>query len=596
MRQVKFNPIYDKFPMGGSVEGEEVTFTLRLSHSLKYQKVEFSLINDKTSERSWFEMEKIAEDECFSTYQFKHKFSAGIYWYHFEILYYGEKTYIIQNDDFDAELSSTLTTSFAQIVAKKEKVNYSKGLIYHIFVDRFCKSGEVKVRKPLIERKDWGGDIQKNTKDPIIINQETFCGNLQGIIDKLDYIKSLGTDMIYLSPIFSSNSYHKYDTADYTHIDEMFGGDEVFQKLIDEAKKRDIVILLDGVFNHTGSDSIYFNKEKRFSDDEGAYNSKKSKYFDWYNFEKWPDKYECWWGISTLPCVNEDCEEYLDFIAGKEGIIEKYMKMGIVGFRLDVADELSNHFLHKIEHRIKSFGRDKLVIGEVWEDASIKSAYGVRKNYFNNGILDGVMNYPLKNGILSYIETKNERELVRNMYTLLDHYPKNAQYNQMNIIGSHDSRRIATLIEEITKDEEQQFKLLKIASLLQYAFIGNPALFYADERGAKGGRAPLSRVCFPWEKVDTKEEKWYKQLGSLRKSPILRKGDFKMLFADDGVVVFEREYSGDKMIFATNLSCDDFEIEVEEAKDLLTNKKVQKQYILQPFEIAVLKVKGEKND
>ena len=593
MKQVLFNPIYDKFPRGGSMEGEEVTFTLRLSHSLRYQKVEISLINDKTGERSWFEMQKADEDDNFATYQFTKKFEAGIFWYHFELMYYGEKTYIVQNEDFDSELSQTLTTSFAQIVAKKSHINYSKGVIYHIFVDRFCKSGKVKVREPLIERKDWGGAIQKNTTDPIKINQEAFCGNLQGVIDKLDYIKSLGTDMIYLSPIFSSNSYHKYDTADYTQVDEMFGGNETFQKLIDEAKKRGIDILLDGVFNHTGSDSIYFNKEKRFSGDEGAYNSKKSKYFDWFNFERWPDKYESWWGILTLPCVNEDCEEYLDFIAGKGGIIEKYMKMGIKGFRLDVADELSNHFLHKIEHRIKEFGSDKLVIGEVWEDAAIKSSYGVRKNYFTSGILDGVMNYPLKNGILSYIETKNEKELVRNMYALLDHYPKNAQYNQMNIIGSHDSRRIATLIEEITKDKEEQFKLLQIATLLQYGFIGNPALFYADERGAKGGRAPLSRVCFPWEKVDTREEKWYKLLGSLRKSPILKKGNFNLLFADDGVVVFEREYNGDKMIFATNLSSDDFEISLKSAKDMLTGKTAIGEYIVKANNFAILKVKGE---
>ena len=594
MKQVKFNPIYDKFPRGGSMESEEVTFTLRLSHSLKYHKVEFSLINDKTGERNWFEMQKIDEDDSFSIYQFKKKFDAGIYWYHFELLYYGEKTYIVQNDDFDAKLSSTLSTSFAQIVAKKEKVNYSKSVIYHIFVDRFCRSGKVKVRDCFIERKDWGGDIQKNTTDPVAINQEVFCGNLQGVIDKLDYIKSLGADLIYLSPIFSSNSYHKYDTANYQEVDEMFGGDKVFQTLIDEAKKRNIGILLDGVFNHMGSDSIYFNKDKRFAGDPGAYHSKKSKYIDWFNFIEWPKKYDSWWGVPTLPTANENCGEYLDFIAGKGGIIEKYMNMGIAGFRLDVADELSNHFLHKINHRIKSFGSDKLVIGEVWEDAAVKSAYGVRKNYFNSGILDGVMNYPLKNGILSYIETGNVTELVRNMYTLLDHYPKNAQYNQMNIIGSHDSRRIATLIEGITKDKEKQFKLLQIASLLQYAFIGNPALFYADERGAKGGRAPLSRVCFPWERVDTREEKWYKLLGNLRKSPILKKGNFNLLFAGEGVVVIEREYNGNKMIFVTNLSNYEFEIEVKKAKDILTNKRVEDKLVVRPCDIAILGVKGEK--
>jgi len=591
--QIKFNPIYDKKPRGASVEGEKVKFTLRLYHSFLCDQLDFVQINDRTNEVVKKKMLKTEENEDFSTYEIETSFDCGIYWYHFEIMYMGRCTYVVQDLEYNGILSQSLTTSFTQIVTKKTKAIESAGLIYHIFVDRFCKVGAVKVREGFTKRRDWGGELQKNTTDPVKLNQEVFCGNLQGVISKLDYLKSLGVDTIYFSPIFTANSYHKYDTADYEEIDPMLGGNKTFKKLIEEAKKRNISVLLDGVFNHTGSDSIYFNKGGRYGEG-GAYNSKKSKFFDWYNFSDWPNKYDSWWGISTLPAVNDKNENFSDFITGKKGVIANWLNTGIKGFRLDVADELSNEFLHKIYNRIKAFGQDKLVLGEVWEDASIKSAYGVRKNYFTYNLLDSVMNYPLKNGILSYIRTGDERDLVRNIYMLLDHYPKNALSNLMNIVGTHDTRRIATVIDEVAKDEDKKFALLKVATLIQFGFPGVPSLFYGDERGVKGGSAPLCRVCFPWEKVDTKQEKWYKFLGKLRKQNVLKKGDFNLVFAGNGVVVFERCYKNQKLVFASNLSDFEFEIKVSKAKELISNEDVEKDYILKSNKVAVFKIIGEK--
>ncbi len=590
---IKFNPIYDKIPRGASVEGEEVKLVLRLSHAVSYDLVKFVVIDDHTGKTIQIPMTKVSEDENYATFEVYYVFEKGIYWYHFEIFNMGKCTYVVQNDIFDGVESDTLTTSFAQIVTKKMKITKNHNLIYHIFVDRFCKVGSALLREGFTERKDWGGEIQKNTTNPIKINQEVFGGNLKGVIKNLEYIKSLGVDLIYLSPIFTANSYHKYDTANYKEIDPMFGSESIFKQLVVEAKKLGIGVILDGVFNHTGSDSIYFNKNKRY-DEIGAYNSKESKYFNWYNFTDWPEKYNSWWGINTLPAVKENNENFAEYITGKNGVIDKWMGCGIDGFRLDVVDELSNSLLTKISNKIKSFGSDKLVLGEVWEDASIKQAYGQRRSYFVDRQIDSVMNYPLKNGILAYLATGNERELVRRFYMLLDHYPANAQHNLMNIVGTHDSKRIATEIDEITDDEEKKFALLKIATVIQYGFLGSPSIFYGDERGVKGGEAPLCRVCFPWKKVDTREEKWYKLLGAIRRSLVIKKGDFNLLFAENGVVVFERTLKEERIIFAVNMSGEDFMLEFDSAKDLLSNKTLQKSYVIEPNGVAIIKLLGEK--
>lgn len=592
MKELIFNPVYNKLPRGASEEGNKVIYTLNLCHSIPCEKIMFVAIYDDSGKTIKIPMEKIDEDEIYATYQASHIFEKGIYWYHFEIEHNGKCTYVVQSNNLDGVLHNSLTTSFAQIVTKKTYKTTNFKLIYHVFVDRFCKSGEVKVRDCFVQRKDWGGILQKNTKDPVKLNQEVFCGNLQGVIDKLDYLKNLGVDLIYLSPIFSSNSYHKYDTSSYMEVDEMLGGDKVFRKLVEEAKKKKIDILLDGVFNHTGSDSIYFNKNKTFNI-VGAYNSQQSKYFDWYHFTEWPTKYDAWWGVPTLPKVNQHSSSYVDFITGQNGVIDKWMNYGIKGFRLDVVDELSNDFLSMISEKIKSFGKDKLIIGEVWEDASIKKAYNVRKKYFIDDQLDSVMNYPLKNGIISYVCTGNEKALVNNIHMLLDHYPKKVLSNLMNIIGTHDSKRIFTCIKEVTDDPLRQSACLKIASMIQYSFPGIPTIFYGDEREVEGGEAPLCRVCFPWERVDTESEKWYKFLGKLRNKSAIRSGEFELLYANSGVIVFSRYDQKEKYIFASNLSQDSFYLAIKHGEELTTNKEFSDEIEVSPNGMAIVRVLGD---
>lgn len=593
MNKVVFNPLYNKFPRGASKEGEEVSFLLSLANSIVAEEVNFVYISDEFGDEKVVHMSFVDSDENFNRYEAKVVFAKGIYFYHFEILSKQNKVFVCQDELFNGELSEKLTSSFAQVVVVDEKVNVTDGIIYQIVVDRFCKEGNVKPREPFVKRKDWGGNIEKNTTDRVLLNKEVFCGNLKGITSKLQYLKSLGVSILYLSPIFLANSYHKYDTASYMQVDPMFGGEKELKNLVDEGKRVGINIVLDGVFNHTGDDSIYFNKESRYGD-VGAYNSKDSKYFDWFKFTLWPEEYACWWGVPTLPEVNAENNDYIDFITGEDGVIEKWMKYGIKGFRLDVVDELPNKFLESVSTKIRKLNKKAYIIGEVWEDASIKISYGERRKYFVDNQIDSVMNYPLKNGILSYVLTGNEREYLKNVSMLLDHYPKSALQNLMNIIGTHDSKRFWSVLEERTQDDEEKFKLLKIATTLQYSFIGNPAIFYGDERELCGGEAPLCRVCFPWNKNGTRGEKWYKFLAKVRKNKALKSGEFDLLFADNGVIVCERKSSNEKILFVTNLSGDDFVVSFDKAQNMIDNQQVEREYVVPNMDIAILKIMEEK--
>src|SRR5699024_12080652 len=177
-------------------------------------------------------------------------------------------------------------------------------------------------------------------------------------------------------------------------IAPLLGTEKDFKTLCAEAKKRGIRVVLDGVFSHTGDDSVYFNRAGRYKT-LGAYNSKESPYYPWYSFTEFPDKYKSWWGFDTLPEVNEACSEYLDFITGENGVARKWLKLGASGWRLDVADELPDVFLDALNRAVKAEKPDAVLIGEVWEDATTKWAYGVRRRYLLGGPLESVMNYPV---------------------------------------------------------------------------------------------------------------------------------------------------------------------------------------------------------
>ncbi len=266
---------------------------------------------------------------------------------------------------------------------------------------------------------------------------------MKGVISKLSYLKSLGVTAIYLNPIFEAHSNHRYNTADYLKIDPLLGNEEDFRALCAEAAKLGMGIILDGVFNHTGDDSVYFNRYGRYPG-LGAAQSRDSAYFTWYDFQKWPEQYRCWWNFTTLPGVNENNPAFAEFVTGKGGVLEHWLAAGASGFRLDVADELPTPFLEKIRRTIKAAKPEALLVGEVWEDASNKTSYGERRHYLEGNELDGVMNYPFRNAIIAFLKGSGAQAFKEAVMTILEHYPKPCIDVLMNLLGTHDTPRILT--------------------------------------------------------------------------------------------------------------------------------------------------------
>jgi len=436
------------------------------------------------------------------------------------------------------------------------------GTIYHIFVDRFAASGKYAPKAGAKINRDWENGVPEfaEYRGAHIDNVEFFGGDLDGAADKLEYIASLGVTTVYLSPVFDAPSNHKYDTSDYMKVDSMFGGDEALKRFIDKARERGISVILDGVFNHTGDDSVYFDRYHRHGE-LGACNSMKSLYFEWYNFRSYPDDYECWWNIKILPRVDSSCDSFREFVLGDGGVVEKYMSMGAAGFRLDVADELSDVFLEEFRKKVKSEREDALVIGEVWEDASNKIAYSARRRYFKGRQLDSVMNYPLREGVIGFIKHGDHETLKNTLETVYRHYPKCVSDSLMNFLGTHDTERIITVLAGITDDgktpaelskikltpdeRERGRRLVKCAWSIIATSYGVPSIFYGDEAGLEGYHDPFCRRPFPWGNEDVVLEDFYKRIGSFRKcESIFREGLFRVVHSSENEFVTERSENG----------------------------------------------------
>ncbi|NLJ58722.1 MAG: glycoside hydrolase family 13 protein [Tissierellia bacterium] len=452
------------------------------------------------------------------------------------------------------------------------------GIIYHIFVDRFYRRKVIPKEGALI--RNWGETPHYLPDEKgEILNNDFFGGNLEGIKEKLPYIASLGVSIIYLSPIFEAYSNHKYDTGDYHKIDPMFGEEDTLKELCHQAKKYGIYIILDGVFSHTGSNSIYFNKNASYHS-LGAYQSKDSPYYEWYTFNKWNDNYVSWWGIETLPEINENNPSYIEFITGENGVIQHWQKLGVMGWRLDVADELPDEFLHTLRTSIKKEKEDRLIIGEVWEDAANKYSYNKLKGYLLGEQLDSVTNYPLRNGIIQYVKNKDCTLLYNTMNKIMETYPPYTINCLMNILGTHDTERILTVLgskflpssksqmaESKLSEEELKkgIKLLKIASLLQFTLPGIPCIYYGDEVGLEGWKDPFNRRCYPWGNENKEILNHYKFLAHLRRNNIFREGEYKCLIHDRGIFVFERYKDTNRIVIAVNLSSEETTLKFEES-------------------------------
>ncbi|MGM9614449.1 MAG: glycoside hydrolase family 13 protein [Oscillospiraceae bacterium] len=405
---------------------------------------------------------------------------------------------------------------------------------YQIFPDRFAKAGECDLTEKLTPYSVQPfAEFVPGTKDA----SDFAGGNLRGILEKLDYLAGLGVRVLYMNPIFLAASNHRYDTADYTRIDPMLGTEADFAALCEAAHARGMKVVLDGVFSHTGKDSVYFDALHRFG---GGAVSKGtgSKYYKWYNFQYFPDKYDAWWGVESLPNVNELEPSYREFILGENGVVARWLRLGADGYRLDVADELPDAFIAELRERVRMEKPDAVVIGEVWEDASVKEAYGVRRKYFTAAELDGVINFPFRKAILDFASGADDGAALREtVMTLAENYPAGALDCTMTILGNHDTERVGTLLPERNTR--------RAAVFLQFALPGAPVIYYGDEAGLNGGRDPMNRLPFPWGREDAELQALYRELARQKnENPALRTGDIRFLEAADGVLRFTRTGGG----------------------------------------------------
>ena len=479
-------------------------------------------------------------------------------------------------------------------------IGFSGGIIYHIFVDRFSRSGKTAVREGGV-LADFSHGIPEYPSFPgaPLKNNTFWGGDLYGIIEKLDYISSLGANIIYLSPIFDSPSNHKYDTGDYQRVDSALGGDDALRALIREAHARGMKIILDGVFNHTGADSVYFNKYGNYSS-LGAYQSKCSEYYDWYEFSDYPNKYTCWWDIDILPRINTRFHKCSDFFVGENGIISKYTRMGIDGFRLDVADELSDEFISKIKSRMEAEMPGSILYGEVWEDASNKVAYSERKKYYLGEELDGVMNYPLRKGIIDYVLYGFTDTLRYALTEVMQNAPKEIRDHQMNLLGSHDTVRIITalggeaavelsnseLVHKRMSDDiyEVAKSRLKLAYTILATLPGIPSIFYGDEVGLQGYSDPFNRMPYPWGKEDKEILDFYKKIGIIRRGEsVYKEGSFSLISLTPKKLIFARKNGERSLLTVINNSSSPLKLRFTKSVHSKMEEKTSQDFLISPY-------------
>ena len=545
---------------------------------------------------------------------------SGLFYYEFLFLRGWQTLFTDSVNNVDFELTASSASRFRLLVHSADyKVPdwFGRNIIYHVFVDRFAQSGDnLVIRDGAVINDDWYGGIPQYAETPggEVANNMFFGGTLDGVTEKLDYLASLGVGTIYLSPVFDSPSNHKYDTGDYTKIDPMFGGEEAFDRLIAETQRRGMKVMLDGVFNHTGDDSRSVNRYSKYAD-TGAYESMASPYFKWYNFREYPDEYECWWNIHIMPRLRHDREECRRYFTAPDGIGARYIKRGVSAWRLDVADELCDSFLDEFRESVKAASDgNAVVLGEVWENAADKLAYGARRRYLQGKQLDSVMNYPFRNGVIAFVLHGDGHMLYDILTEIYASYPRQVCDALMNLLGTHDTERILTVLADADTDimtnaalaefrlsEEQRNiarKRLMIASVLQYTVYGTPSLYYGDEVGSEGGRDPFCRMPFPWGREDETLLAHYRRLGEIRKTEqVYGGGDFKILEYGDGYFAFERSKNGECIVTLLNSGHDEHTFCVpEKGKNLFTNEYICTDVTLGPMEFAIIKKAGKIDD
>ncbi len=478
-------------------------------------------------------------------------------WYSFRILTRdGTHWLCADSSGYHSVLSPQEGAGFRLTVYKKDFETpawFRRSVMYQVFPDRFAFSDDdtaargVAYHRALGQFAELHGSIDELPRwkarpfEASYTPDDFYGGTLKGIEAKLPYLKKLGIGCLYLNPIGEARSNHRYDSSDYLKVDPILGSNEDLSHLCESAAALGIRVMLDGVFSHTGDDSVYFNRYGHYPS-LGACQGEESPYYPWYIFEEFPDKYRCWWGFESLPEVEETNPAWQDFVVtGENSVVRTWLRRGASAWRLDVADELPDSVLALIRQTAKEEKPDAVVLGEVWEDAVLKESYGSRRNYALGYSLDSVMNYPLRVAVLDFAHHRSSAYHLRDFLIGQQHnYPLPFYYSLMNLLGSHDVERLRSAlatdiwIKTLSREDqlrldfseealERAVELEKLCAVLQFALPGVPSIYYGDEQGLCGVGDPFNRLPFREDRQDLFEH--YAALAALRNStPVLSTG------------------------------------------------------------------------
>ena len=554
-------------------------------NDIKNCKIYYKDRYDYTSPYKTKDMGIVAETDLFAYYETSVSVKWNRYRYFFELTDFNNVTTIFtergfidekyDNTNGENKLSNNLLINAFQFpyIAKEDIYDESKWLqesiVYQIFPDRFC-NGNSSIDP--FNTKPW--------EYPYVDNYTKFGGDIQGIINKLDYLKDLGVNLIYLTPIFKSISNHKYNIQDYFTIDPQFGSNDLVRQLVDKCHEIGIKIIFDAVFNHSGDDFFAFQ--------DILENQEKSKYKDWYFINEFPlseekiNYYTFGTGHKNMPKLNTNNFEVTNYLLNVGKFWVKEYK--IDGWRLDVCDEVSHSFWKKFKKAVKEVNSNAVIIGEIMHEAN---------SFLKGDQLDSIMNYPIKFACVDFFAKRliNAKEFLSILATNRMLYMDSINKQLLNLIGSHDTSRFLTECHD-------NIDKMKLAIVFQFTYIGVPYIYYGDEIGLTGGADPQNRKCMIWDKSRQNHEllDFYKKIIKIRKEHLsLVHGDFRELYCENNILSYSREYNSEKYIIIINNN--DFSESINlrsnynclnlisEAKETLNNS-----IPLKPMEFKVLKV------
>ena len=551
-----------KTPFGAIAAGTPVTLRLDVPGSFGYVDPHLVLTKDR-EDPVHYRMEYTGQSDGVNHFAVTvTPTTSGLYFYYFDL--YTDFRKICRGPGAEGRLTWVLEDSWQLTVYEPDFQTpdwIKSGTMYQIFPDRFYEGNPDKAMPfaDRIYRADKEGEpyFWPTEQPEGYLNMDYFGGDFLGIQKKLPYLKGLGVTCIYLNPIFEAHANHRYNTADYLKADPLLGTNEDFAALCKEASRQGIRIILDGVFSHTGSDSRYFNREGRYGPG-GAYRDRHSPYRSWYDFDSgYACGYRSWWGFETLPEVEEESPSYIDFVCGPGGVIDTWLGLGASGFRLDVADELPDDFIEKIRAAVKAHGADKLLIGEVWEDATTKEGWGRRRTYLRGHGLDTTMNYPFRNAAIDFVRGADAAAVADAILSICENYPKPALDCAMNFLSTHDTERAITAIADEPTNGRDRFwqsgRRIPLSrmddavrrELLAYALLftlpGVPCIYYGDEIAMQGYRDPFNRAYYDWNSTERRLRGPLANLAELRRScDAFKGGAIEWVEAAEDVLHFRR--------------------------------------------------------